>query len=530
MKRLALFLFLAGFIAWGAINVAVVWEVRTVGSDTNGGGFKAGASGTDMSQYNNKNATGCSNCQSAAANLSTTDAVAVGTTTITSATATFSAAIVGNVVYFQGGTGTITAQWREVTAYTNVTTITIDTAIAASTGMTMNIGGALATPGQAAGSKVAGNVVYIAGGTYVLSSASANVAGGIIADTGAGTAANPNIWEGYQTTRGDMGTQPVIQIPAAGVDTVTIFSVAANWSVIRNIKVDGNGKTAITGINVGEKVRGYRLAAINTTVKGIVLSGTSGVSSLLRSSVSGFSGTCGIDVGIGTAIACEAHGGTTTGFIVGFISPYGGDAIYCLSYGNSGGSSYGFSLYRSRAVGSVAYGNGSHGFYASSVMSDTCVNCLAELNGGYGFAASASCAQALLMNCGAYNNTSGATNNFPNQIGFVTGTATFFVNAAGGNFALNTTAGGGAAARAAGYPGLFLDGTTTGYVDIGAAQHADPASSGGQKACTFISRLNEKHWPVDVPADRPPIWAASLPIIALLAAIGVTGCKRKAKR
>lgn len=454
-----------------ALSVAGVWEVRTAGSDTNGGGFKAGASGSDFSQQNSKRTA------PDVTNISTTDAVANGTTTITSATANFTSAIVGNFLYFAGGTGSIAAQWREVTVYTNSTTVTIDASIAASTGMTMNIGGALATPGQAAGSKVAGNVVYIAAGTYVLSTATPNVSGGIVADTGTGTAANPNIWEGYQTARGDLGTQPVIQIPGAGVDTVTILSVTGNWSAIRNIKVDGNSKTAITGINLGNAVVGYRLTAINTTAKGIVVYWNAGTSCrLLRSSVSGFSGTCGIDVGAGTAIACEAHAGTCTGFL---NATYPCAVYYCLSWGNTGGSSYGFSLFRATAIGNVASGNGSHGFYASSVLSDLYLNNLAEGNGGYGFAGNASCVQTLLMNSGAYNNTLGATSNFPNQIDFVPGTATFFVDAGAGNFALNTTAGGGAAARAAGYPGLFLDGTTTGYVDIGAAQHADPAGGGG---------------------------------------------------
>jgi hypothetical protein len=520
MRRPFGVLLLAGSLAWGAINVTVVWEVRTGGSDTNGGGFKAGATGTDFSQTNSKRTA------PDVTNISTTDAVADGSTTITSATANFTAAIVGNVVYFAGGSGTITAQWREVTVYTNSTTVTIDTAIAASTGMTMNIGGALASPGQAAGAKVTCNPVYVAAGTYVLSTASPNVAGGIVADTGTGTAANPNIWEGYQATRGDMGTPPVIQIPASSVDTVTIFSVTGNYGAIRNIKVDGQSKTAITGISLGTHVVGYRLAAINTTVKGIVLSGASGSSnSLLRSSVSGFSGTCGIDGGSGTVIACEAHGGTCTGVLIGATSLTGA-AMYCLSYANTGASSYGFSAYRGKLVGCVAYGNGSHGFYSSAVLSDRYLNCISEGNVGYGFAANASSPQTLLMNCAVYNNNGGTVSNFPTTIGLVTGTASFFVLPGSGNFALNTTAGGGAAARATGYPGVFLDGTTTGYLDIGAAQHADPAA-GGQKACTFISRLGEKGWPAPIQDLRPPIWAAGLPFIALLAAVVTVGRWRR---
>ncbi len=47
-------------------------------------------------------------------------------------------------------------------------------------------------------------------------------------------------------------------------------------------------------------------------------------------------------------------------------------------------------------------------------------------------------------------------------------TASPFVSST--NLALNTTAGGGALLSAAGYPGLFGGGTTTGYIDIGAVE------------------------------------------------------------
>ena len=68
-----------------ALSVSQVWEIRTTGSDTNGGGFHAGASGTDYSQQ-------------AAAQVTVADAVANGTTTLTSVTASFTAAHVGNLV------------------------------------------------------------------------------------------------------------------------------------------------------------------------------------------------------------------------------------------------------------------------------------------------------------------------------------------------------------------------------------------------------------------------------------------------
>jgi hypothetical protein len=33
-----------------ALNAAIVWEIRTTGAQTNGGGYKTGATGTNYSQ------------------------------------------------------------------------------------------------------------------------------------------------------------------------------------------------------------------------------------------------------------------------------------------------------------------------------------------------------------------------------------------------------------------------------------------------------------------------------------------------
>jgi len=87
--QVGLVVILVASIAWpdvprdgvviAAISVNSVFEVRTAGNDTNGGGFVTGAAGTDYSQQDANNTVG--------ADISTTDAVAAGTTTITSITA-----------------------------------------------------------------------------------------------------------------------------------------------------------------------------------------------------------------------------------------------------------------------------------------------------------------------------------------------------------------------------------------------------------------------------------------------------------
>jgi hypothetical protein len=156
-------------------------------------------------------------------------------------------------------------------------------------------------------------------------------------------------------------------------------------------------------------------------------------------------------------------------------------AVNCIAANNPGVTSAGFGLVGgAKAYNCVAYGNGGNGFTINSntVTSQT-INCLATANTGYGFADSGAVGDVTMQGCATYNNTAGATSNITALIPGTTLPIALsgdpFVNASGGNFALNNTAGAGAAARGAGTPGTFPGlSTTTGYPDIGAAQ-----SSGG---------------------------------------------------
>jgi len=452
-----------------ALNAAVQWEVRTAGADTNGGGFKAGASGSDFSQQDAKRQAPDTT------DLSTADAVANGTTTITSGTANFTAAIVGNVIYFAGGTGGITGCWREVTARASATSITIDLLIAASTGMTMNIGGALGTPGVLGSVVVGSNKVWIKTGTYTLSTATPNVSGGPLS-----LAVSLVRFEGYEITRGDFGARPTIKVPDTGVDTITVItSTSSSATVVANLIVDGNQKASITGIGLG--VNGYhsifRCKVMGTTVKGITM-GSGLFSQAILCEVTDFSGTSGMEVATGNlAFGCYVHDGATVAFNIA-----GGSALHCVADSNSGASSDGFAFAtRGVCVGCVAYNNGRDGYRATTQQPGSLVDCIAESNTGWGFNATSSLLTFLLTHCAAYGNGSGAYHtNLPAQYNCLTITAgSVFVDAAGGNFALNSTASQGAALRAAGALGVFPGGTTTGYQDIGAAQHADPAGGGG---------------------------------------------------
>src|SRR5947209_15754292 len=120
-----------------AISANTVFEIRTTGSDNNGGGFVTGASGTDFSQQD-----------TAQVNIDN----ATITTSITTTTVTFSAgytptaADIGNIVQFLTGTN-VTAGFYQITAQT-ATTWTLDrTPLSAgtTTNATAKMGGGLAS-------------------------------------------------------------------------------------------------------------------------------------------------------------------------------------------------------------------------------------------------------------------------------------------------------------------------------------------------------------------------------------------------
>lgn len=136
-----------------ALNAATVWEVRGSGNNNNGGGWHdAGGASADYSQQD-------------AAELSVADAVANGTTTITSATGGFTAAMNGNIVYI------LTKGRYEICGCSDTNTITVDRNVAAGSGLTANVGGAVADLEEIDSIVVAGNVIHVKTGTYNLAGA-----------------------------------------------------------------------------------------------------------------------------------------------------------------------------------------------------------------------------------------------------------------------------------------------------------------------------------------------------------------------
>ena len=210
------------------------WEIRTTGDYSNGGGFNRESGGTDYTQQD-------------VAQLALTDCATsgVGSTTLTSATGGFTAAMVGNIINLSAGTN-LTANWYEITAYTDTNTVTIDRApddgVGGVSGATGKVGGAMSWPPPDVtdgGPNVSYNKFWIKHGTYTLTNTT------ISAENGPISLDNASV-EGFENVRGDMGSKPVFsagtQVPSIGT---AIFRTATSFNGIHitNIKIDGVDNT-----------------------------------------------------------------------------------------------------------------------------------------------------------------------------------------------------------------------------------------------------------------------------------------------
>lgn len=437
-----------------ALPATTVWEVRTDGNDANGGGFVTGASGPDRSQQ-------------AAAQIAYTDLViGVTTTNLTSALNAFTAAEVGNILNVTGGVGFTTGRYQVVSVAAGVATMDRSVGVAASTGGTGNLGGALLTIAQALTlSTVDQMATYVRGGTYAITVALAPPARG---------SSTPCRCRGYSTIRGDLG-RPTISVTAAVVG----LTGATGW-VFENLILDGTS-TGTTGIND---------AGGNATYKNIKVTGFTGTGVVFTSNTlwdnievtgcaAGITSAAGADVAITGA---WVHNNTGVGVSFG---GRGCTLRESIISNNTGAAADGVSVSTGSCNVSscIIYGNGRDGIRVVAgalvrgggpIRNNVCVN-----NGGYGLNSTTALVHLdfpWIDYNAFYNNTSGAWNNVNASPHDVTLTGDPFTNAAGNDFSLNNTAGAGAACRNAGFPGA-LPGLATplGYADIGVYRHQDPA-------------------------------------------------------
>lgn len=470
-----------------AISALLVGEIRTTGADdkTQSGGFVAGASGSDYSQQS-------------AAQYSGTDLVIDGAlnTKVTSATHTFDAADVGNLIAVSAGTGFTVGHYEILSVAAGAATLDRAVGTVGSTGGTFAVGGAFASPGYAFSIMIVGGQdVYIKSGTYTISSTTSNISGGRVTTTG-GVAASSNAQRfiGYQTTRGDNGTKPIIR---SSVNSIVMVTASVGLNYVDNIEIDGNLQTSNQGISFANTYnQAIRLKVMQCTNLALT---TSGYMSIISCEFTGCTtGSAVVNVGSSGYVAitgCNIHDNTVTGILSSgpvYIS-------FCIIETNTGASTDGVVI--SHGTYSVwnctFYANGRHGLSdtqsANTDRSKLIQDCIAVSNGGWGFSAGNAIFLGMVRNCAHFGNvTGGVDTDFTYTEGTVVLTGDPFTNAAAGDFSLNNTAGAGADCRRASTIGVFPGGLSTGYMDIGAVQVGDTPAAGGGGGTSF-SRMRVGH-------------------------------------
>lgn len=450
-----------------ALTAYCQWEVNagaTGASDNNGGAFDpvSGTPGVDYTQG------------AGLATIAYTDIVIGATTTQgTSVARPFVANDVGNTIRIASGTG-FTVQTVQIMSV-SAGTATFDKSLGTtgSTGGTGVLGGSKATIASATSSPaVAGNYVFVhynSGTTYDITTAlSINLGRD-------GTTGRSFMLVGYDGTSGTRNiysrptNRPTVKLTA----TISFTSAVADNTTLRAFIFDNNSK-GTTSFSAGANSYMEFCKVINQSGN-YAFAGpyTTECEAACTSSGGGFTAPslyCKATVASGSAFFDGGH--------VNAIAVGGGTSAGRGFHMNSGSA-------RLLLINCVAY-NLDTGLDAGTVSRDLiAINCImSTCTTGYKCATTTNYTVRLL-GCAHYNCTTSSVfiasetifNGSGANASLVSCSADPFTNAASGDFTLNSTAGGGASLRGAGfYP---IGGSTAiGYPDIGALQHQDSGGSG----------------------------------------------------
>ena len=453
------------FVAFAAVSQATIsgnmqWDVRTTGNDANGGAFKLGATGTDFSQQNSPQ-------------LVYSDLLVGATTTeVTSVLNPFSdATSVGNLINIISGTGCTTGRFEVLSVAGGIATLDRSAGTAASV-CAANLGGSMATPGAAGAAMVASNAMFIRAATYTVT-------------TSIVTPGNNHYFEGYQNAHHDLGTKPLI---TTATDSTQIWKAAnanggAGTIMFNNISFSSTAAVRSQGLYYWNALASVIVA--NCIFDGFVMAIDASndasynlIGSLSVTNTEFKNGTQAIHIEYGATNltgqvnchACYIHNMSSTG---GAIQSTGiSGAILTLD----------FSVMSANVV--AISGFTVVNLFNSDIVSNSGTNVIQNARevancqnsifyGNTNTALNVSTVLAVAPACGnGRNNAFGANGTKYNvgttSIGEITLTANPFTSST--DFTLNSTAGGGALLKAAGFQASITGSTTTGTLDVGAIQ------------------------------------------------------------
>lgn len=440
-----------------ALDKATVWEVRpATGSDTNGGGFVAGASGTDYSQQD-------------AAQLTFTDLVidAVTNTKISSSGNPISSSHVGNTINITGGTGFTTGRYQVISVAAGVATMDRAVGTTGSTGGTGKLGGAVAS--LAGAPYIGGNTVYIKGTLTVTAATTIT--------TVVTTSIGPVTFNGYSTARDD-GTRATW---TTATNSVNLIETSASLGyVFKNFDFSCTAGTP-----------GDCFHAKNTNNAG----GLWIDNCLIHGWNRGINGDFAVDWSFASLVvsrsriySCTSHGVTNGGcmvFLGCYIHDNGGDGIKVIN----GGPRTQLIVWRSVIKSNTGKGiedlldvpmnpTGAGGSVAMTIILESDIlnntsdnvkmarttnpgalviyNSIIDAAGGYGVNSDQVGYAMMALGAIAWRaNTTADTNNVPKSPFDITLTGDPFTARGSDDFTLNGTAGAGAACKAVGLPTTF---------------------------------------------------------------------------
>lgn len=447
-----------------AISASTVWEIRSSGSDTNGGGFVVGASGTDYSQQDS--------AQYALTGIATSG------TSATFLSASAAADMVGNILQVVSGTNFTTGFFQVVSVSVGVS-VTVDRNICTGIGASgvINIGGSIATFAKLAAAMVTGNWAFIKKTSGYTTASTITFAQGAVS-----WPTDPMRLIGYETTRGDAG-RPTLTMTATSITGIVLSN--AGWR-IENIIIDGDNQAATAGIySTADWITIRNCKVTNCPYNGIDVSGTH---CLITNNEVGNGGYA--------IVGRQVHYNYVHGCRIAIILIEVGSACFNLLVDSS---EIGIEVryYGATILNNTIYDSATKALSIFRALGCVVRNNIFANSGTYGFSADSSSPATPEIDGNAYfNNTSGHRNGIDNTSGInavvpytniidvVITDGSPFTNAAGGDFTLNNTSLRGALLRGTATPGMIPGQSQVGYLDFGCFQHQD--SGGGSSGARLV--------------------------------------------
>ncbi len=464
-----------------AIPSSGVFELRTTGNDLNAGGFVGGSvTGTDRSQQAAAHVT------FDGATITAANAGAGATITLTGYTVL--AGDVDNYLRIASGTNFTAGLYRILSVNVGSNTWTMDRNCTSGAGSAMvgRMGGAVLTMAKIEADMVSGNRCYMQTGTYVDTA-------GTTWDVG-GTEASGLMMamEGYAVTRGDKGfvlgvdTRPVWQ---ASGNNLTLVTSGVESTTFENIIFDGNLQTGSRGVrftSTYESVRNCKFMKFTNSAISLEQTRTFAVGcevTLCTTQPAVLNGS-------GCVIGCHIHANTVTG--ISISSTGVGYILNNWIVDNTGASSDGIGTSSTPLMhlimGNVVANNGRDGYRGTTPRVIPFFNNIFYGNAGYGinqtnWVSGGSAIYTMLDHNAFGGNGTAAMNGMTVGGNNITLGGSPFVNAATGDYRINTASGPGAAISGTGLPDLIPGTSYDPNIDVGFAQASAGAGSGSGGGC-----------------------------------------------